>query len=97
METKHQERVDNTKTLLRKLVSVAFVLAALQFAFADSSEQSSSAPKISLSSADNASSNQDLLTTVVAEEPLTLRLELSFNIDLGEQLNKLVREIISIL
>ncbi len=96
METKHQEKIDNTKTLLRKLVSVAFVFAALQFTFADSSEQSFSAPKISFASVDGASSNQELLTTVVAEEPLTLKLELSFNLDLGEQLNKLVREIISI-
>lgn len=84
-------KVRNTKSLLKKVLLVGLVISTYEFILLDRS-----VPFVA-SSNNSVLMKETSLSDVSADKaPLALTLTWSLNVDLGEELNSLVRSVISL-
>jgi hypothetical protein len=89
----HESKTNNTKKLLRKIAPFLLLLIAYEYACSTFSETSSTSP-INTTTSIKVLNNEALSQELVEHEVIDVMVSLSFEVDLGNEVNRLIKRVL---
>ena len=89
-----QIKSQNTKNLVKKLMVVAVLVSTYQFATVENEHSNPLLSEIKLNAVEQIEDSK-MLKIDDEDKPLQVSMTLSFDVDMGKHINKLVREFLS--